>query len=97
MKIAPDAKLDDGLFDVVNIGDISTARILFNAHKLFDGRHLTLPEVKHRNAKTISVRPISEGLKILLETDGELPGMLPAHFELVPSAIRVRIPKANFA
>jgi YegS/Rv2252/BmrU family lipid kinase len=42
MKIAPDAKLDDGLFDVVNIGDIKTAKIIFNAYRIYSGSHLSL-------------------------------------------------------
>src|SRR5215203_5709337 len=37
MKIAPDAKLTDGLLDVVNIGDIRTAKILLNAFTLYSG------------------------------------------------------------
>ncbi|MBK7706488.1 MAG: hypothetical protein IPJ30_12115 [Acidobacteria bacterium] len=35
MMIAPDSSLTDGLFDVVNIGDIKTAKILLNAYKLW--------------------------------------------------------------
>ena len=48
MKIAPDAKINDGYFDVVNIGDINTARILRKGYKLYNGSHLDLPEVKAR-------------------------------------------------
>ena len=43
MKIAPDAKLDDGKFDVVSIGDIGAARILANAPRLYSGAHLDHP------------------------------------------------------
>jgi diacylglycerol kinase family enzyme len=35
MKIAPDAKFDDGLFDIITIGDASAFRILANAPALF--------------------------------------------------------------
>jgi YegS/Rv2252/BmrU family lipid kinase len=93
MKIAPDAKLDDGFFDVVNIGDIRTAKILFNAYRLYDGSHLSLSEVKHKNAKRIEVRPANERETIYLETDGELPGKLPAIYEIIPHALKVRVPK----
>ena len=55
MKIAPDAKIDDGLFDVINIGDIKTAKILLNAYKLYNGSHLSLDEVKSTLAKRIEV------------------------------------------
>jgi len=93
MKIAPDAKLDDGLFDVVNIGDVKTAKIIFNAYRLYSGSHLDLAEVKHINAKCIKVRSANEKQEVFLETDGELPGKLPAVYEIVPQALKVRVPK----
>ncbi len=95
MKIAPDAKLDDGFFDVVNIGDIKTAKILLNAYRLYDGSHLSLSEVKHKNAKRIEVRPANEKETIYLETDGELPGRLPAVYEVIPKSLKVRVPKQS--
>ncbi len=93
MKIAPDALLDDGFFDVVNIGDIKTAKIILNAFRLYNGSHLSLDEVKHKNARRVEVRPANEKQIIQLETDGELPGRLPAIYEIVPHALKVRVPK----
>jgi len=91
MLIAPEAKLDDGYFDVVNIGDIGTVKILLNAHTLYNGTHVDLPEVKRRLAKRIEVRAAGND-EIHLETDGELPGRLPAIYEIVPKALAVRVP-----
>lgn len=93
MKIAPDAKIDDGFFDVVNIGDIRTAKILFNAYRLYSGSHLDLSEVNHTKAKRIEVRAANEKQEIYLETDGELPGKLPSVYEIVPQALKIRVPK----
>jgi len=93
MKIAPDAKINDGFLDVVNIGDIKTAKILLNAYKLYNGSHLDLAEVKSTRATRIEVSPSNLNHKIYLETDGELPGRLPAIYEVVPNALRVRVPK----
>jgi len=92
MMIAPNAKLDDGFLDVVNIGDIRTAKILLNAYTLYKGSHLDLSEVKSSLAKRIEVSPAQRGDEIHLETDGELPGKLPAVYEAVPHALRVRTP-----
>ena len=94
MKIAPDAKLNDGFFDVINIGDIKTAKILLNAYKLYSGTHLALKEVKSTLAKKIEVAPTDKNQIILLETDGELPGRLPAIYEIIPNALKVRVPKS---
>ncbi|MEZ5428009.1 MAG: diacylglycerol kinase family lipid kinase [Pyrinomonadaceae bacterium] len=95
MKIAPNARLSDGLLDVINIGDIKTARILLNAYKLYGGSHLDLKEVKATLAKRIEVAPFEKDGIIYLETDGELPGRLPAVFEVVPDALKVRVPKSE--
>ena len=94
MMIAPDAKINDGLLDVVNIGDISTAKIIVNALTLYRGTHNRLDEVNSTLAKKIEITPADPSVEILLETDGELPGKLPAVFEIVPNALRVRVPKS---
>ncbi len=93
MKIAPDAKLDDGFFDVVNIGDIKTAKIIFNVYKLYNGSHLDLEEVKSTLARRIEVSPAYQNQTIFIETDGELPGKLPAVYEIIPHALKVRVPE----
>ncbi len=92
MKIAPDAIIDDGLLNVINIGDIGAAKISMNVQKLYAGTHYSLEEVKHTMVKRIEVSSIGDEA-IHLELDGELPGKLPAIFEIMPSALRVRVPK----
>jgi len=91
MLIAPDAKLDDGYFDVVNIGDIRTAKVLLNAYTLYNGSHIHLDEVKSTHARKIEAR--SAGPDVQIETDGELPGRLPAVYEIVPNALSLRVPR----
>lgn len=92
MKIAPDAKLTDGQFDVVTIGDIGAARIFTNAHKLFMGTHLSIDDVHHTLGQTVTARPVDRDTRIAVELDGELPGHLPAKFEIIPRALRIRVP-----
>jgi YegS/Rv2252/BmrU family lipid kinase len=92
MMIAPEARLNDGLLDVVNIGDLGTARILLNSYTLYRGTHLGLSEVGSTLARRIYVEA-SDGSEIHIETDGELPGRLPAIYEIIPGALKVRVPK----
>jgi YegS/Rv2252/BmrU family lipid kinase len=94
MKVAPKAKIADGYLDVINIGDIRTARIILNAYTLYRGTHLELPEVKDTLAKRVEARPISTE-RIPIEIDGELPGYLPAIWEIVPSSLKIRVPSQN--
>lgn len=91
MMIAPDAKFDDGLLNIVNIGDIGTAKIILNAYSLYLGTHQSLAQVYSTTARKIEISAVDETTPIFLETDGELPGQLPATYEVVPNALNVRI------
>jgi diacylglycerol kinase (ATP) len=91
MKIAPEAKLNDGLFDVVALGDLDTLTILTNVYKLYLGTHLGMQQVHHAHATRVTTRAV-DGEPVLLEVDGELVGTLPATFEVRPRALRIRVP-----
>jgi diacylglycerol kinase (ATP) len=91
MKLAPDARPDDGLFDVVLIGDVSKLDFITTAPKLYSGRHVGHPKVEVLRGSTVSV---DARVLLPLETDGELLGTTPARFEIVSHAYRVRVPKA---
>ncbi len=93
MKIAPNAKLTDGKFDVVSIGDLGAARILANAPRIYLGAHLSMAQVGHSLAAKVHARPANPEEVIQIEVDGELPGALPATFQIVPKALRVRCPR----
>jgi len=91
MKIAPDAKLTDGKFDVVGVGDLSALKLFTSAPRVYLGSHLSMPEVSHALARKVSVRSADRNLEVALEIDGELPGRLPATFQIVPGALRIRV------
>lgn len=90
MKIAPEAKLNDGLFDIVTVGDFKLPEILANSYKLYTGTHLELDKVNFMRAKKLHAEPVDSENPVLLEVDGETPGRLPATFEIVPAALRIR-------
>jgi diacylglycerol kinase (ATP) len=90
MKIAPDAKLTDGKLDIVSIGDLSAMKIFASAPRIYTGSHLSMPEVSHALARKITVRASERDAEVALEVDGELPGRLPATFQIIPEALRVR-------
>ena len=92
MKIAPEAKLGDGQFDVITIGDLGPLKILTNSPRLYLGAHLGMPDVRHELARKVVTSPAVKNAEIILEVDGELPGRLPATFQVVPQALRIRCP-----
>jgi YegS/Rv2252/BmrU family lipid kinase len=91
MKIAPDAKLTDGKFDLVSVGDLSALKIFTSAPRVYTGSHLSMPEVSHALARKITVRAADRAAEVALEVDGELPGRLPATFQIIPEALRIRV------
>ena len=91
MKIAPDAKLTDGMFDVISVGDLSAMKIFTSAPRVYSGSHLSMPEVSHALARKITVKAADSLAEIAMEVDGELPGRLPATFQIIPEALRVRV------
>src|SRR6185369_2408711 len=90
MKIAPDAKLTDGKFDVIGVGDLTALKIFTSAPRVYFGSHLSMPEMSHALARKVAIRPAERDAQIDLEVDGELPGRLPATFQIIPAALRVR-------
>jgi YegS/Rv2252/BmrU family lipid kinase len=93
MKIAPLARVDDGYFDAVAVGDLGPVSILANSYRVYLGTHLGMSEVRHTRARRIEARPAAGQDEIRLEVDGELVGSLPAIFEMLAGALRVRCPR----
>lgn len=92
MKIAPNAKVDDGRFDVVAVGDVSALTVLANSYKLYLGTHLGMQEVRHALAQRVRAESASDAF-VKLEVDGEPVGRLPVTFEILPGALRLRCPR----
>ncbi len=90
MKICPDALLDDGAFDLVIVGDLGRLDVLRKLGRIYAGTHLTIPQVSTARARVVRVEPADPAAVIPLELDGETPGRLPATFEILPGALRLR-------
>ncbi len=91
MKVCPDAQADDGVFDVLAIGDLTKRDLMLNMPKLYRGTHLPHPKAKLLRGATASVES-AEPLPVQL--DGEQPGTTPVRFEIVPAALRIRVAEA---
>ncbi len=89
LKPAPNAELDDGLFDVVLFGDIHLGEALSNMGKLRKGSLMSHPKVTYFRGKTVSATGRE---RVLAEMDGELVGMLPMDVKILPRLLNVRVP-----
>ena len=88
MRICPDARMDDGLLDVLVVGPISIPAFLSVFPKVYSGTHVDHPAVTIRRARCVSMS--SDG--IVTYADGERFAPLPLDCEVVPGALRVLAP-----
>jgi len=89
MWLAPEAQPDDGLLDAVLIGDITKSDFVRSVGRIYRGTHLTHPKIELLRAPRVEV---DADQPVPLELDGEQPGTTPARFEIVPRALRIRVP-----
>ena len=89
MMICPDAAPDDGVFDVLLIGDLTKRDLVLTLPKTYRGRHLPHPKAELLRGTEVEVDAPSP---LPVELDGEQPGTTPARFEVVPRALRLRVP-----
>jgi diacylglycerol kinase (ATP) len=92
MQIAPEARTDDGLFDVVAVCGLGRAQLLRRLPRLYRGTHLADPAVRFRRGRVVEAEP--RGAAVALELDGEPLGRLPARFEMLPAALMLIGPAA---
>ena len=91
MKAAPEAKLDDGLLDIVVAPKMKIMALLRCFPRLYTGRHLQIPEVDFFREKKLEVRLVNPADQIPVEMDGDTVGFLPATFEILPGALKFKI------
>jgi diacylglycerol kinase (ATP) len=89
MWVTPEAEPDDGALDVLLIGDVTKADFVRTFPKIYRGKHLSHPKIDLVRGDAVSVDALPAVPVVL---DGEQPGTTPARFELVPQALRVRVP-----
>jgi diacylglycerol kinase (ATP) len=86
MKIAPRAKMDDGLLDVCVIGAIDRFRLLRLFPTVYSGNHLNVPEVEYFQASRVRVET-QDPLDVY--ADGEYICRTPIELEVQPAALHV--------
>ena len=89
MWLAPAAQPDDGLFDVILIGDVTKRDFITTAPKIYKGTYLSHPKIELLRSRAVMVDAPE---RLPIELDGEQVGTTPVRFEVVPAALRVRVP-----
>lgn len=94
MWIAPEAEIDDGLFDVVAIGEIGKLRFLWGLRDVLKGAHLDKDEVSVFRAPRLELdasRPFP------VYADGDHLTDLPVSLRVLPQALSILVPDGEEA
>jgi YegS/Rv2252/BmrU family lipid kinase len=89
MLMAPDAALEDGLLDVVMVGDVPKRRFLRLLPTVFKGEHVHQPNIHVERCEEVEIaadRPFT------LYADGDPIAELPVTIRALPAAVRVVVP-----
>ena len=89
MKICPDAEPDDGFFDVLTIGDVTKRDLIVTMPKIYRGTHLPHPKGELLRGRVVTIETDEP---VPIQLDGEQPGTTPCRFDVLPHALRLRVP-----
>jgi diacylglycerol kinase (ATP) len=92
MMVAPNALIDDGLFDICLLKEFTKPEFIWNFPRVFKGTHTTHPKVEMRRAEHILVET-DRPLPVLV--DGDVVGTTPVEFKMHKHAIRVMTPRCE--
>ena len=87
IRVAPMARPDDGLLEVITLGNFSRTEILRKIGKFVRGRYFDEPKVRHYSVRTLAA---VSGDPVSLILDGEIAGELPVTIRVAPRALKIR-------
>ena len=89
MYIAPDARIDDGLLDVVLTRKTSRLRFIASMPRVFSGKHVSAPSVSVQRGREVRV---SASRPFIVYADGDPIADLPVVINVLPAAVKVLLP-----
>jgi YegS/Rv2252/BmrU family lipid kinase len=88
MRVAPLAAIDDGMLDVITVGDMGKLELLKAFPTIYKGTHIRHPKVEAEKTTRLDIGSME---KFLVHADGEFLGEGPVTFDLIPSALSIAI------
>lgn len=87
LRLAPGAKFDDGLLDLIEVGDVSRAGVLLGVMpRLYSGSHVHHPKVRASRGRSFR---FNSDVETLVDLDGETIGRLPLDVSVLPRGFAV--------
>ena len=89
LHMAPGAKVDDGLLDVVVVDGIGRLDLMIHFPRVYQGRHLEHSSFSLHRTRTVRIDTESPLPKMF---DGDILGVAPVEASVVPGALKVVVP-----
>jgi diacylglycerol kinase (ATP) len=93
MMFAPDARLDDGMMNLLLAHDLSRAAILRELPRIRRGGHLANPHVHTFKTTRALIETLSPQEALPVEADGNVRGHTPASFRIIPKSLKLVLPE----
>jgi diacylglycerol kinase (ATP) len=91
MMFSPEARVDDGLLDVVTARQISRPVLVREMTRIHAGGHVKNPRVLVTRGARVRIEPVTNADSLPVEADGDVRGRTPLELEVMPGALRVVI------
>ena len=88
MMLSPQAQIDDGKLDVVTASGLNRASIVRELARIHKGGHVANPKVRIAQGEGVSIETFSAADAMLIEVDGNVRGVTPVEFRVMPRALR---------
>ena len=88
MMLSPQAKIDDGKLDVVTATGLSRANVIRELGRIHKGGHIQNPKVRITQGEVVTIETFSPEDAMLIEADGNVRGVTPVEFRVLPRALR---------
>jgi diacylglycerol kinase (ATP) len=88
MMLSPDARLDDGMLDVITASGLSRANVVTELSRVHTGGHVNNPKVTITQGTIVRIETLLLQDAMPLEADGNVRGVTPVQFQIMPGALR---------
>ncbi|HEY9282562.1 MAG TPA: hypothetical protein VIP46_03820, partial [Pyrinomonadaceae bacterium] len=89
MMFSPEARVDDGLLDVVTACRVPRRTIVREMTRIHRGGHMANPRVRLLRGAAVTIEPATPADALPVEADGDVRGAVPLTLRVLPRALRV--------
>jgi len=88
MMLSPGARIDDGQLDVVTASGLSRSSVVTELSRVHTGGHIKNPKVNVTQGEIVRIETFLVQDAMLIEADGNVRGVTPVQFQVLPAALR---------